>query len=101
MPFLIAIFGVPKGGGKKIIRQFTRCARARSRSHWSICWFVYEKLRRLEAREMADAKSEVGEFDHSKLKHVETAEKNPLPTKSSEYIHRILSFDVAFENGLS
>lgn len=37
---------------------------------------------------MADTKadvSEVSDFDHSKLKHVETSEKNPLPTKASKY----------------
>ena len=32
--------------------------------------------------EAADSRAEVKSFDHSKLKHVETAEKNPLPTQA-------------------
>ena len=30
--------------------------------------------------ESADSRAEVKSFDHGKLKHVETEEKNPLPT---------------------
>ena len=30
--------------------------------------------------EVADSRAEVKSFDHGKLKHVETQEKNPLPT---------------------
>jgi len=38
----------------------------------------------LDIREEAiDSRAEVKSFDHSKLKHVETQEKNPLPTAQS------------------
>lgn len=33
--------------------------------------------------ESIDSRAEVKSFDHSKLKHVETQEKNPLPTPQS------------------
>ena len=32
--------------------------------------------------EATDSRAEVKSFDHGKLKHVETAEKNPLPTQA-------------------
>ena len=32
--------------------------------------------------EAADSRAEVKSFDQGKLKHVETAEKNPLPTQA-------------------
>ena len=32
--------------------------------------------------EASDSRAEVKSFDHGKLKHVETAEKNPLPTQA-------------------
>ena len=32
--------------------------------------------------EATESRAEVKSFDHGKLKHVETAEKNPLPTQA-------------------
>ena len=34
--------------------------------------------------EAIDSRAEVKSFDQSKLKHVDTAEKNPLPTQQSK-----------------
>ena len=33
-------------------------------------------------QEATESRAEVKSFDHNKLKHVETAEKNPLPTQA-------------------
>lgn len=47
------------------------------RKFW--CWQFISKM----AEVKADV-SGVSQFDHSKLKHVETSEKNPLPTTASK-----------------
>ena len=35
---------------------------------------------------------EIGQFDASKLKHAETQEKNPLPTKEGQYFCHLKKF---------
>ena len=37
---------------------------------------------------------EIGQFDASKLKHAETREKNPLPTKEGQYFCHLKKFVV-------
>ncbi len=43
--------------------------------HWLISCFIA-----VIQEESFDSRAEVKAFDHGKLKHVETEEKNPLPT---------------------
>lgn len=51
----------------------------------------------LDIREEAiDSRAEVKSFDHSKLKHVETQEKNPLPTPQSMYSFACLLINQSF-----
>jgi hypothetical protein len=39
--------------------------------------------------EAIDSRAEVKSFDHTKLKHVETEEKNPLPTPQSKFFSNL------------
>lgn len=48
---------------------------------------------KLDAGNLPD-RSEVSKFDHSKLKHVKTAEKNVLPDKSSMSVKYLITTEV-------